>query len=67
LRLTSAADSGIGIALVPESAALVRRKGIEFREFAASLPQIDIYAVWRTDDNSPLLNKVLQYLKRYAS
>lgn len=52
-------EAGMGIAFIPESISSVKRKGVEFRKFSAKLPEIKIYAIWRDDDNSPLLEKFI--------
>lgn len=57
-------EAGLGIAFVPESIARVRRKGIEFREFSAALPKIEIYAIWRKENKSPLLAKFIKCMDR---
>lgn len=55
-------EAGMGIAFVPESIARIRRKGVVYRECSVKLPTIKIYAIWRKNDCSPLLDKFLECL-----
>jgi DNA-binding transcriptional LysR family regulator len=59
-------EAGMGIAFIPQSVTPVKRKGIEFRHFSANLPKINIYAIWRKDDNSPLLEKFVKLVELYS-
>lgn len=55
-------EAGLGIALVPESSASASRKGIEFRNLEASLPSIEIYAVWQKNESSPVFMNFIKIL-----
>ena len=55
-------EAGLGIAIVPESSASASRKGIEFRNLEASLPSIDIYAVWQKNESLPVLMNFIKIL-----
>lgn len=55
-------EAGLGIALVPESSISTSRKGVEFRNLEASLPSIEIYAVWQKNESSPVLMNFIKIL-----
>ena len=47
--------AGLGVALVPASAALTARQGVRFMPIAGRLPSVEISAAWLQHDHSPLL------------
>ncbi|MFG1173700.1 LysR family transcriptional regulator [Erwiniaceae bacterium CAU 1747] len=51
--------SGIGIALVPNSLRLLTRAGVEYLHLPEDPPQLDIGFMWRKDNQSPLLKKMI--------
>lgn len=53
--VTALVAAGMGVALVPRSAATVGRKGVVSRPLHARLPPVEITAIWReTDTSAPL-------------
>lgn len=53
-------ESGLGIALVPESSMRLSPPGVVFKDIIGKLPTVDIYAVWRSGDSSPIVNNFLK-------
>ena len=54
---------GLGIALLPRSAALLRRDGVVFRELAGETLSVEIVAAYRQDDESEILRRFVSYAK----
>jgi DNA-binding transcriptional LysR family regulator len=53
--------SGIGIALVPASAATLHPEGVEFRSIGAFRERpVELDAVWRSDSTNPALHRLLR-------
>jgi DNA-binding transcriptional LysR family regulator len=53
--------SGIGIALVPASAATLHPEGVEFRSIGAFRERpVELDAVWRSDSTNPALIRLLR-------
>ncbi|OGV48330.1 MAG: hypothetical protein A2017_18700 [Lentisphaerae bacterium GWF2_44_16] len=55
-------EAGLGIALVPESSISMSKKGVEFHNLEASLPSIEIYAVWQKNESSSVLMNFIKIL-----
>jgi len=51
--------AGIGIAIVPESAAVIRAAEVEFKPLAGSVAPVSLVAVWRRDDGNPVVRQFL--------
>jgi DNA-binding transcriptional LysR family regulator len=51
--------AGIGLAVVPSSAATLRRRGVALRPLAEAAHQLELAAIWRRDDASPPLSGLL--------
>ena len=51
--------TGIAIAFVPESS-ITAMPGLAFRELESNLPPIEIYAIWRQDNDLPLIKNFLK-------
>lgn len=52
-------SSGIGLSIVPGSAALLQRKGVVYREFADVSNGFDVAAIWRKDNTRTVLQNFL--------
>ena len=51
--------AGIGLAVVPSSAATLRRRGVALRPLAEAAHRLELAAIWRRDDASPPLSGLL--------
>ena len=51
--------AGIGLAVVPSSAATFHRRGVTLRPLAEAAHQLELAAIWRRDDASPPLRGLL--------
>lgn len=58
--------SGLGVSLVPETFSRYRTPGVVFLPIHPSLPEVEICAVWRKENYSPLLSNYLGVLQRYS-
>lgn len=47
--------SGVGIAIVPDSARRQGGDGVEFRELTGAIPKVELAMAWRRSDVSPLV------------
>jgi DNA-binding transcriptional LysR family regulator len=56
-------ESGLGIALVPESSKRLSPPGVVFKSVVGKLPSVDIYAVWQRGYNSPIVNNFLETIR----
>jgi DNA-binding transcriptional LysR family regulator len=56
---------GIGLAIVPQSAAMLAPKKIVFKPIQNNslFPQVEHYAVWRKEENQPVFQLVLEACK----
>ena len=59
--------AGLGVSLVPESFRNLRVTGVVYRRLAIDPAPIDLLAVWRKDNTSPLLEGMVTYLKSLQS
>jgi DNA-binding transcriptional LysR family regulator len=55
--------AGIGLAVVPSSAATLNRRGVVLRPLAGPAHQLELAAIWRPDDASPPLTGFLGVLQ----
>jgi DNA-binding transcriptional LysR family regulator len=55
--------AGVGVSLVPESFQRIQMQGVVYRPLAKMAPEIELLAVWRRDNASPLLARVKAHLK----
>ncbi len=55
-------ESGLGIALVPESSRRLSPPGVVFKSIIGKLPSVDIYAVWQRGDNEPIVSSFLKII-----
>lgn len=60
LTILGLVAGGVGIALLPANAQNIQRKGVIYKSIAESTPTIPMAAVWRADDNSPILREFLE-------
>ncbi len=56
--------AGLGISLVPESFQRMQVRGVVYRPLATAAPTIDLIAVWRRDNKSPLLARIVKEVGR---
>lgn len=54
--------SGIALAFVPESSMFYSPQGVTFRSLDSDLPPIEIYAIWRPENDSPLIRNFLDLI-----
>jgi DNA-binding transcriptional LysR family regulator len=57
--------AGLGIAIVPESVADLRRPGVVYRPLEGTYAPVELALVWREDDNSPALARFLEVARRW--
>jgi DNA-binding transcriptional LysR family regulator len=55
-------ETGIALAFVPESSMLNSPAGVEFRELDGDLPPIEIFAIWRPENDSSLIRNFLSLI-----
>lgn len=55
--------AGMGIAVVPASFTSVKVEGVIYRPLKFQPPKAELLAVWRRDNESPLLNRFVEMLK----
>jgi DNA-binding transcriptional LysR family regulator len=67
--IISLVSAGVGVAIVPASMRRLRRKGVVYRSFAERAPRQRCFAVWRSNQQSPVLEQFLKFvlLKRGLS
>ena len=51
--------AGIGLSFVPESSMVYTPSGVEFRRLDSDLPPVEIFALWRAENDSPLIKNLL--------
>jgi DNA-binding transcriptional LysR family regulator len=51
--------AGAALAFVPESSTVYSPPGVEFRNVKSDLPEIEIFALWRSENESPLIKNFL--------
>lgn len=61
--IVSLVAAEIGVALVPESLRNLQRVGVVYRPLVEATPQAAIALVWRTEDNSPMVQHFLELAK----
>jgi DNA-binding transcriptional LysR family regulator len=54
--------AGLGVSLVPESFRSIHVEGIEYKKLQVEPPLIELVAVWRRDNASPLLDRFIENL-----
>jgi len=54
--------AGLGVSLVPESFQSIHVKGVVYRKLKVEPPLSELVAVWRRDNASPLLDRVIKNL-----
>lgn len=59
-------SSGIGIALVPSIFRNVQIPGVTYRDLTQQLPPIRLHAVWRRDDSSRQLLRLIEILRQQS-
>lgn len=58
--------AGFGVGLVPASIARFTTKEIQFKPLAASFLSADVYMVCRQDDQTPALQNLIAFARRFA-
>ncbi|EGK88080.1 LOW QUALITY PROTEIN: transcriptional regulator, LysR family [Microcoleus vaginatus FGP-2] len=66
LTILGLVAGGVGIALLPANAQNIQRKGVIYKSIAESTPTVPMAAVWRADDNSPILREFLEVTRAMA-
>lgn len=59
--------AGLGISLVPESFQRMKVQGVVYRPLALKTPTVDLLAVWRRDNQSPLLARIVSEIKNQSA
>jgi DNA-binding transcriptional LysR family regulator len=54
--------AGVGLAFVPESSIIYSPFGVEFRKLDSNLPAFEIFALWRPEDDSKLIENFLDLI-----
>lgn len=52
--------TGIALTFIPESSMFQSSSGVEFRELDSDLPSIEIFAIWSSENDSPLIKNFLE-------
>lgn len=55
-------ETGIALAFVPESSIIHSPSGVEFRKLDSNLPAVEIFALWRHENDSPLIKNFLDLI-----
>lgn len=55
-------ETGIALAFVPESSMLHSPPGVEFRKLNSNLPAVEIFVLWRSENDSPLIRNFLDLI-----
>ena len=63
---TDVPDLGVGVALVPGSFSELRRPGVVYRPVRGPGVDVDLWAVWRRGDASPVRERFLAMLRAAA-
>jgi DNA-binding transcriptional LysR family regulator len=58
--------AGLGVSLVPESFRSIRIEGVVYRPLRVELPPLELIAVWRKDNDLPLLSRLIGELRAKA-
>ncbi|AOE83431.1 LysR substrate-binding domain-containing protein [Pseudomonas sp. TCU-HL1] len=61
--LLSLVQADFGVALLPASIEQVAPAGVVFRSLTPALPEVPLYAIYRADDDSPVLKLFLDTLR----
>lgn len=56
--------AGLGVAIVPESMAKLKRKGVEYRSFKDPMPNVQTLLVWRKETAYPATKRLITLAKR---
>jgi DNA-binding transcriptional LysR family regulator len=59
--------AGIGVSVMPESFRAIHVEGVVYRGFQVEPPLCELTAAWRRDNESPLLKRFVQELRRIAA
>jgi len=65
--LLSLVRAEFGVALLPASLEELAPEGVVFRRLAPALPEVPLYAIYRADDESPVLKLFLDTLRELVS
>lgn len=55
-------QAGIGLSFVPESSIIYTPPRVEFRRLDSDLPPVEIFAIWRSENDSPLIENLLDLI-----
>lgn len=56
-------SAGMGVSLAPASIRNIRRTGVVYTELNTSMSQVELAAVWRQDESSPVLRTFLEVIR----
>ena len=62
--IVSLVSAGMGIALVPQSVANLKRPGVAYRALRGKPPQVEVGLAWRRDNPSPVLQAFLNLTRK---
>lgn len=62
--IVSLVSAGMGIALVPQSVANLKRPGVAYRALRGKAPQVEVGLAWRRDNASPVLQAFLNLTRK---
>jgi DNA-binding transcriptional LysR family regulator len=57
-------ETGMALAFVPESSIIHSPSSVEFRKLDSNLPAVEIFALWRSENDSPLIENFLDLIPR---
>ena len=58
-------EAGVALSFLPESSMTYSPPGVEFRKLTIDLPAVEIFALWRPEDDSPLIRNFLKFIPAY--
>jgi DNA-binding transcriptional LysR family regulator len=61
---TALVAAGLGVAIVPDSSKLLHRDGVVYLPITDSLPTVKIAMIWRASNDSPVLKRFLDNVKK---
>lgn len=64
LSILSLIAGGLGVSLVPKSVATIRDGDLVFCPLRRPAPQVQMAIAWRADDQSPLVQAFIQFVRR---
>ena len=58
-------SAGVGVAMVPESAQLMRYRGVVLRRMKRSQPQVELHLVWNKEGDNPAVSAIARLARQH--